>query len=60
MDDILSKLEEGILYNYIFYCEKCKLQFYKIDLGKKSNRCNKCLSFSSLLNDVINNYFIKQ
>ena len=59
MDSVLNKLEEGILYNYIFYCEKCKLQFFKVDLCKKSNRCNKCSSFGSLLNDIINDYFVK-
>ena len=53
---MLNKLEEGILYDYIFLCEKCKMQFYKIDLNKDTNRCNKCLSFSSLLSDLFNNY----
>ena len=59
MDNILNKLEEGILYDYIFLCEKCKMQFYKIDLNKNSNRCNKCLSFSSLLSDLFIEYFKK-
>ena len=59
MDGMLSKLEEGILYDYIFLCEKCKIQFYKIDLNKDSSRCNKCLSFSSLLSDLFNDYFKK-
>ena len=56
MDSILSKLEEGTLYDYIFFCEKCKNQFYKINLSKTVNRCNKCLSFSSIINDLFNIY----